>query len=472
MSSSVSHCIPSLDDLQPPTSSCFIHRIPTELLLEIFALSLKDDVNNAPLKPYSMLWKLGRVSSLWRTIVLECMPSKWASIEVAVIGLDSKLIAILEECLRRAQQSPLSVFLRPPGKNATTDFFIAYLNVLLPTCHRWKKASLTIPDQYIELLEENTRNRLSLLESLEFSIVRQGYFTRPSHTRSPITAFESAPRLRHVKTSLPVSPDNLVLPLSQLTSLKIQSEVKDIVQLLTLAPNLTRLSAKRIQYPTTSSAPAEIVYSSLTSLELSLVGSEACVDKLSFPQLEKLSIWSAEHGDFHGLNASSFPSLTHLSIGLVLAMRPEAVLPLFAATPTVSMLTIDVALYTKEGLRLVEELFAGLTLNSNSHLSSPSNSNSEQSQRRNMMCLLPNLNSIEFPQLDFPAAASVQQCMFNAFIKFVRSRRSSGPGMVELRKLEIGKCYPESMKETLGEELTSFVAAGMEVVVGGRVLVC
>ncbi|KAF5373829.1 hypothetical protein D9758_000995 [Tetrapyrgos nigripes] len=481
------------NDMERIRGPCYVNQIPTELLLEVFALSLSSE--NAPTStpsdsstttPSSMLWKLPQVCSTWRSIVSECMASTWASIDLQ--NPRPNVVPALAVCLQRAKDSPLSITLNCSRKT-TSDDFKSCLDLLLRECHRWQSLSITLPIDLLDHFEDAILQSglgLPLLESLAFSLVKPGLFAKQTPAQ-PIRVFEFAPQLHKVTSQL--SLDHLILPLSQLTSLRTLAEIHDVSSFLQeQAPGLKHLAACKIS-PAGSGLGVPSIPSptsiSLASLELSL-GSKGCFHKLLFPFLEKLTIQSAEKPDFDGLSSSPctytpFPTLTHLAVGLVLSMRPDTLFELLRATPAVESLVINVSLYKKENFPLVEGLFSGLSG------TSPEPQKEEQNDS-----LIPNLSSLTFAQLIFPDSSTgsdsgsrwrsrsrvepgsdsnleLQKCMLDAFVKMVRSRVRSAyaqAGVTKLQKLTIEKYHPPSMKEVLKNELMEFVELGLEVVVG------
>ncbi|KAK7467707.1 hypothetical protein VKT23_004759 [Stygiomarasmius scandens] len=441
----------SIGSNNPKPLPCYINQLPTEILIAIFSSCLDEyPFHETVVNVSSVLWQLGRVCGFWRNIVSNCMSSSWAYI--CVPDPRAKLVPILQVCLQRCQKHQLSFLLGFQRKVPLEDFR-ACLDIFLAACERWQEASLTIPTSDIEYLETRVRGRLLSLETLKFIVIEPGYFSRQVLPNIPIRAFETAPRLERIDTLLPL--DKIVLPLSQLTTLSTHTQIKDTACLPILAPNLKHLVANDLLMTELTPSPDrhKVVYPTLTTLELTSA-SNACLGKLSFPLLEELVILSALPSALEGLTIATFPSLKRLRVGLVLSLRSNVVLPLFAITPSISSLTIDISCYRKDYVHPIEQLFAGLTA---SECTEP---------------LLPNLTSLEFPQFGFSDDPDIQECLVSALIKLVRSRWSSGHSSTRLMRLVLTKYSPQSIFDTLlGEfsrELVDLVDEGMEVVVGGR----
>ncbi|KAG7449878.1 uncharacterized protein BT62DRAFT_928635 [Guyanagaster necrorhizus] len=193
-----------------------VHRLPLELLFEIFTLAIE--------QPFNVFiggaWTLGRVCRIWRQAAWSC-PALWTSFWVPRLSFykETASIALLSSVLQRSGCAGLAFAV-------DFDYLCGshkpLVECLLPHISRWKSASFihAKPDAIVSSFSELVRPQPFQLISLSLG------FTGPMYSNSTITeacnVFREAPRLRTLRLSVPHQifwPVSIQLPWAQLTHL-------------------------------------------------------------------------------------------------------------------------------------------------------------------------------------------------------------------------------------------------------------
>ncbi|KAJ7235692.1 hypothetical protein C8J57DRAFT_1377895 [Mycena rebaudengoi] len=201
-------------------SSSPILGLPFDITSEIFVHCLLDDEplphpDHAPIV-------LTRICQEWRAIALN-IPRIWSVVRGVSGHLDVKYIHLFEIWLARARSCRLSITV---SCGRPDELLIPFLNRHMGRCH---EISLDLPFAQYQLL--SAPDSLPLLQRL----------TLGNDGSSPpsISAFEYAPRLRHVRMRGGLGPSDVALPWEQLTSFECDSfEIVQCLQVLKNGPNL------------------------------------------------------------------------------------------------------------------------------------------------------------------------------------------------------------------------------------------
>ncbi|KAK7001871.1 F-box domain-containing protein [Favolaschia claudopus] len=215
------------------TSEIFAHYF-NEVLFEVDGLALchlhtARDESDGPLI-------LSQVCRAWRTIAINT-PSLWCRVRAAAYNSPRPEWRELFECwLSRAGNRMLYLDLAGDSRHSTT-----LLPAVVPYSSQWRvfKFRMVYHDwATISNLVETARGRIPNLR--EFSVRWQGPNDHP--TKTPITAFSDAPKLRKVALYW-LSSEKIVLPWAQLTSLTLSGHrVADGITILHLTSSLEELS--------------------------------------------------------------------------------------------------------------------------------------------------------------------------------------------------------------------------------------
>ncbi|KAJ7271225.1 hypothetical protein C8J57DRAFT_1180287 [Mycena rebaudengoi] len=208
-------------------SSSPILGLPFDITSEIFVHCL---LNDKPLPhPDHAPIVLTRICQEWRVFALNT-PRIWSVVRGVSGHLDAKYIHLFESWVARAQNCPLSITFICGRPN---ELLIHFLNRHMGRC---RDISLTLPSTQYQLL--SAPDSLPLLQRL--AVAGLGELRGDDGPSPPsISAFECAPRLRHVQMTGVLWPSDVALPWEQLTSFISDSlEVAQCLEVLKKAPNL------------------------------------------------------------------------------------------------------------------------------------------------------------------------------------------------------------------------------------------
>ncbi|KIK64833.1 hypothetical protein GYMLUDRAFT_39790 [Collybiopsis luxurians FD-317 M1] len=194
-------------------------RLPTELLVEIFFLVLRNEQVDDVLDLSRGLWPLSQVCGSWRAAIIEHIPF-WTTVYLPWrIHYPQYAVHILALFLERSKSSPLTIDFacRDVPVGPTNDFTRTILGVLMSQSHRWETCRLKIPIGVLKHLAESRIARSArIIRSLELSL------DLPFGTSQLVwfyDIFADAKELRSVKLGgIPIISTNLRLPWAQLTT--------------------------------------------------------------------------------------------------------------------------------------------------------------------------------------------------------------------------------------------------------------
>ncbi|KAJ6597562.1 hypothetical protein DFH09DRAFT_1132159 [Mycena vulgaris] len=376
-----------------------IRRLPSEILVEIFALyersftpvfdarpksSSSLDIEMSRLAKTSLL-AVSAVCARWHTIVMGT-PTLWTTIELhsdlwsGPAAKPDTVLSLLQAVLERGGNNLLDLVITVPKGNASHG---PALELLAAHSERWQSARIISWDAGLEHFSA-AKGRLPRLETLMLG-----------GTPSPIDIFEIAPRLEDLEVaSTPFSVVELPkLPLHQLKGFRCMElwGCGELMQLgmsptLSLMPHLTEQAEFDLQLSHIDEfpgfVPSDASLAPITSQIYSFVvdvgiGFDAAsikntlakiADSLTLPALEHLIMNSQEyprlvlpwpHSQFLGLAARSSFHVHLLSLDLHHSVITEAeLLECLDALPSLEDLTI--ADHTDHHL-ITDSLFAALT---------------------------------------------------------------------------------------------------------------
>ncbi|KAG6333656.1 hypothetical protein ID866_5434 [Astraeus odoratus] len=112
-----------------------INRLPAEILLHIFEISIQATLADFESCDVHRHCKrdLAGVSRHWRDLVLQS-PSLWTTIKVNPLWTES----LVRTHVQRSCQSPLHIEISSWGRGGTKEAFVAMLDALTPSAHRWR----------------------------------------------------------------------------------------------------------------------------------------------------------------------------------------------------------------------------------------------------------------------------------------------------------------------------------------------
>ncbi|KAK0184091.1 hypothetical protein F5146DRAFT_323620 [Armillaria mellea] len=325
----------SLQSSGPP-----IHRVPAEILVQIFDWALVDALSDSR-SAVQCPWTLGHVCSQWRQIT-HTFPSLWSKLRIHITESSSFIrlgrltpisphgsihfTAGLDYALSRSGTYPLSFRVE---FSDWEDYSQELVIRLVSLSHRWQDIIVIAPAETFNTLFELLGSaQLPLLQSIRFQSSSRFYWDHmPAKDRC--TAFQTAPRLR----SAILNPALMLrLPSSHITELSISyPEPEDLPIILDQLPRLELFGLTGFK-PWNIDNPAPTLHTALQKVEL------PSLDHLAFftlPLLNHLCIstisqsWNSEIVNSF-LNRSSC-AIFHLQIllGSSLSRNVQAILSLF-----------------------------------------------------------------------------------------------------------------------------------------------
>ncbi|KAJ7135117.1 hypothetical protein C8R46DRAFT_1048056 [Mycena filopes] len=263
-----------------------LRRMPTEMLSEIFSLTLGSDgrtnVKNSP-------WTLSHTCSRWRAIAIDS-PSLWSFIAINCGG-DFKDLAVLHPLpLLRTQLSRatrLRLHFEADCTGAHAHYQTALFELFVEYSAKWFDVDLTLLTGLLPAME-GIRGRVPLLHNLSL-----GWFTSTPDAEVNIDCFIDAPALRSVDLRLERYP-TVSFPYSpQLTRYRLNGPWKrhlDIFQ--QSAPSLieARVYVLEEQSPDARRVVPGGKLIELPNLQLLYLSHSDIMDSLRVPALRELGL--------------------------------------------------------------------------------------------------------------------------------------------------------------------------------------
>ncbi|KAJ7163001.1 hypothetical protein C8R46DRAFT_1102175 [Mycena filopes] len=201
------------------------HRLPVELLADIFSLTIRDKEPGH----FQDAYRVCHVCSQWEQIAVTT-PQLWTgTVSVTVTKtLSAKTVDGLRAWLARSAPLSIPVFLKGPIWHDADDtgVFPPVLEALLQVAPRWRRlrvdGSLTLPGFYERLAEYS----LDSLEEADLSL-------------NSVPFLSAAPRLRELRV---VADPLLRMPWEQLTRLDLLETSSECLGLIAQCPNLLELT--------------------------------------------------------------------------------------------------------------------------------------------------------------------------------------------------------------------------------------
>ncbi|KAJ7754582.1 hypothetical protein B0H16DRAFT_1886679 [Mycena metata] len=320
-----------------------VGKIPTELLLEIFALVVEPTMSEPiPAKepfdaghPFQQALRLSQVCSSWRQIVLHA-PRLWAAgpVDVRLQKMEKhprkSYLAILQALLDRSAPFSFTISIWDGSETSRADepFLNDVARLLTPTMSRWKV--LSVNERAFEIFARMFPGPFTALESVDFRYEAHGY-----DALRPVDTFALCPRLCSVKVapsgiyrmSNHAEHDVLRMPWVQLTQLHL-SELLDAAtcrSILLQCTNIVAATLETIEWDKGDLPAPLTVLPFLTTLEMRFrkmydpvgeVGVGAFFRPLSLPALADLNVefdcaWPTQ--DFSAFQNRS-PNLVRFSL--------------------------------------------------------------------------------------------------------------------------------------------------------------
>ncbi|TFK21150.1 hypothetical protein FA15DRAFT_95589 [Coprinopsis marcescibilis] len=272
-----------------------IQHLPTELLIDLFCISLGDAVPlPAPLKrgvvsnvSHNPL-NLGLVCKRWRSITFT-FPALWTTINVRnPIPSD---VPVLNEWLERSGQHPLDISFQESHSHSKNSAMAQILPVALQHHTRWRKLRLAISSDAEAAFSASRISSLPLLQSI--TIIGLGKIHPVVKDAFLSQLYGSSPALQDLKLGIKLDNNTLAhVPWERLESVDLRSvHASQLHPILKASRNLRDLNIRGVE-----GMPQYFV----THVEL--------------PFLQKLSV-SADDALCGFFSSATLPGLTELRIG-------------------------------------------------------------------------------------------------------------------------------------------------------------
>jgi hypothetical protein len=284
----------------------WIHRIPPEILIQIFLQRLETSTKSPP-------WYLSHVCRAWREIALRT-PQLWTRIPLPALSnrirVAEALVSFLPEYISRSKDQAISFDWEgnwDPDGLEEEDLFEdpicgqshVILDILIQHAERWGRVVL-ISGRWTSRFEyqlAQLHNRLPRLYHLELDV------NNPEILHSQV--FQAAPHLVEVKFLTPFGSSG-------------SERIHDFIR-------WNQLSSLKLTIPSSSILPQLDLCQHLANLDLEYVGPEVAtlgVAKLELPHLKLLSLHSPSDLSSSLFELLSFPFLRDLRVFSILA-QPE-----------------------------------------------------------------------------------------------------------------------------------------------------
>ncbi|KAJ7585051.1 hypothetical protein C8J56DRAFT_829311 [Mycena floridula] len=205
-----------------------IRKLPNEILEKIFSQAHCTPAQWSSFDMSSIPWVVGQVCSRWRDIASSC-PSLWSTFKWRLSdqrtwNKERSWVPgrIMQECLRRSSNSPLTLTLRPSGGSLRDveprHIRLQVLMAIFAHCERWKYLNIvgTLLDELPVDMITSVIGRLPQLEGLVWAW--------PTEAATPSNLFAVAPRLCDLEIHFPFNArlfDESSFPWPQLQTLRL-----------------------------------------------------------------------------------------------------------------------------------------------------------------------------------------------------------------------------------------------------------
>jgi F-box-like len=273
-----------------------IHRLPIELLAEIFRHSLQSVDHSKPspslcIKPYSRTtpFFLGQVCSHWRNITLST-GDLWQSIFISPPRLQN--IPLIRAWLTRAGNSPLSLWLFQSSCPKDEELYVTHeiLLLLLARIHRWRTIHFRFSKVVHKVLLGIPFGSAAELEAARVDVrdwdeTSADMFWRSIHSSPSLRRPDWVNRYRHGPPSH--------APWRQLTHVTLDGLLSPdvVLNILQYCQSVVDLAVPHLVSPTTSFEMSPFVLEHLCSLRISTETElDALFQSLVLPGLESLHL--------------------------------------------------------------------------------------------------------------------------------------------------------------------------------------
>jgi hypothetical protein len=333
-----------------------VRRVPTELICEIFALTL-DTVSSENKEIGKMPpWHLGHICRSWRLSALG-FPSFWSSITVPFPPTSPNDTPRIQAQLLRSAQAPLKVYSVPMDDTDTPNPHV--VDLVLAQCSRWSVLCINLCYSSVELCWLRPVNgRLFALEKLVLingpDVVIPDIFSGALRLRQVILtdySFEWSPHLVHP------------IPWEQITHYRGTYKTPDQLAILAAASNLLQCGISfepHTQFESHDSSPV-----TLPRLRSLWIDMPRFIPHLSTPLLEALFCDQGEITDLRALSLPIFRSLKKLVL-MSCVISPELITVL-RGLPTLTFLIIETHRYYPWNRRDESALFDAMAICGTSH---------------------------------------------------------------------------------------------------------
>ena len=229
-------------DINIPPSPVPVHlsrkpHIPPEILSSIFTLCLPDDWEDCGVRARAIPVLLSQVSVYWRSVAVST-PLLWSSMHIR-LEKDISDRAMFETWLARTHGTLLSIkVVASSSVDEEQTVTHPMLELILSCCHRWQHFAFDLPISLARSLSA-VKDKLPCLESLS----AQCRSSWPEQLNPFQNTFQNAPRLTSLDLGpYPTFPD-LAVPWTQLTKLKTDMDLDDMMEILHHSPNLVHFCA-------------------------------------------------------------------------------------------------------------------------------------------------------------------------------------------------------------------------------------
>ena len=422
------------------------HRLPSELLGEIFVFSVPDIsvwlFDNCAYREAVML--PGNICRKWREVAL-ATPRLWTSISLNVAdGYEEAELAMVSAWLERSA----SCFLRLRLVHKSPTPAPAIIDAIIAHSHRCEHLNFVMPVGMIYGLEP-AKHRFPQLQSLEIGCPPDDDLP----WTMPLEAFEAAPQLRCLVIGNHVSPFFLRVPWSQLeyvhnTTCTVRSdECLEILRLSSNAENiqleLEDLTVPWHVWPVIQSQVEELMLSMRTDIGWLL-------DHVTLPSLrtfdysEEYSCWA--QSQFISFLSRSSCSLQSLSLCLEHNISADDLIGILELTPALMWLTLQGG------------TVAGLTSAVLGRLSRPEGGEA--------ICLVPRLHTIvvDWYGIDELAFVDMIESRWRVSYQAETSPDGNMSGVSQIQSviLEVGDASHEIDATAVGR-LRQFASEGLDV---------
>jgi len=283
-----------IDDLRGPPA---INRLPTELLLQIFALCIPD-----PKFPEKPLHRIVGVSRHWRDVVWN-NASFWTSIKVTQMQRKKSL----KKQLKRSRKALLDIWIEDWDHTRKYDAhvkFSALLDVIVPHANCWRSLTIDTDSMGTEFVESilTELNYLSVPFLKEFSMdFGDNYDGRPYLVYPDFLSPTRTPALQHLILKPPFQLDTF-MALPTLKTLHLTFAEADslppVTSMLTPAQSLTSLALEG--YGTGWSLKRNDLHLPfLEDLTLYLDGPIPFLETVVAPKLRNVECWIYDPVEFN-----------------------------------------------------------------------------------------------------------------------------------------------------------------------------